>query len=81
MGSLERNKEQAVILNNAANKVASEKDGQNVNLDILVMQIGRANFNLGKGFDLKGLVSGIVLLNSASSELFQYSCRLLYRNS
>ena len=63
VGSLERNGKLFVVLNDAADKVGRANDNQDVLLDILVMQIGRSNF--GRSYDLKGLVSDIVLLNSA----------------
>jgi hypothetical protein len=63
VGSLERDGDLAVVLNDAADKVGRANDGKDVTLDILVMQIGRSNF--GNLYDLKGLVSSTVLLNSA----------------
>ena len=63
VGSLERDGDLAVVLNDAADKAGKANDGKDVNLDILVMQIGRSNF--GNLYDLKGLVSGTVLINSA----------------
>ena len=63
VGSLERDGDLAVVLNDNADKIARANDGKDVELDILVMQIGRSNF--GNSYDLKGLVSGIVLINSA----------------
>lgn len=63
VGSLERDGDLAVVLSDAADKVGRANDGKDVTLDILVMQIGRSNF--GNLYDLKGLVSGTVLLNSA----------------
>ena len=67
MGSLERDGKLAVVLNSVAGKVARANEGNNVTLDILVMQIGRSNF--GRQYDLKGLVSGLVTINSAESLL------------
>ncbi|CAL8466181.1 g5717 [Coccomyxa elongata] len=61
VGSLERNGKLFVVLNDAADKVSRANADQDVVLDILVMQIGRSNF--GRNFDLKGLVSDVVLLN------------------
>ncbi|BDA51062.1 probable beta-galactosidase [Coccomyxa sp. Obi] len=62
VGSLERDGDLAVVFNEAADQVARANDGQSVELDILVMQIGRSNF--GNTYDLKGLVSDLVLLNT-----------------
>lgn len=68
VGTLERNGDLSVTLNSAADAVANAKGDQDVNLDILVMQIGRCNWEDSSfTFDLKGLVSGIVLLNGALS--------------
>lgn len=63
VGALERDGDLAVVLNDAADAVARANDGQKVELDILVMQVGRSNF--GNQYDLKGLVSGLVLINRA----------------
>ncbi|EIE21208.1 hypothetical protein COCSUDRAFT_57119 [Coccomyxa subellipsoidea C-169] len=62
VGSLERDGKLAVVLNNAAERASHANNGEKVTLDILVMQLGRANFP-GNNFDLKGLVSDLVLLN------------------
>ncbi len=72
MGSLERNGKLFVVLNDAADKVARANADQDVLLDILVMQIGRSNF--GRNFDLKGLVSDVVLLNGAQALLISTRC-------
>ncbi len=64
VGSLERDGKLAVVLNNAAERASHASNGKKVTLDILAMQLGRANFP-GNNFDLKGLVSDLVLLNSA----------------
>ena len=42
-------------------------DGANVTLDIIVEGVGRTN--TGLLFDVKGLTSGLILLNSASALL------------
>ncbi len=65
VGYLDRNEGQSTVLSDVADKIARANDNKNVTMDILVEAVGRVN--TGVEFDLKGLISPLVLLNSESS--------------
>ena len=73
VGSLDRNDGQSTVLSEAADKIARANDNKNVTMDIIVEAVGRVN--TGVEFDLKGLTSPLVLLNSEySSEALPDLC-------
>ena len=65
VGYLDRNEGQSTVLSEVADKIARHNDNKNVTMDILVEAVGRVN--TGVEFDLKGLISPLVLLNSEFS--------------
>lgn len=63
VGAFQRNGGVSIVLGDAAGAVAKAAGAANVTLDIIVEGVGRTN--TGLKFDVKGLTSGLVLLNSA----------------
>ena len=63
VGALQRNGGVSIVLGDEAGAVAAAAGDANVTLDIVVEGVGRTN--TGLKFDVKGLTSGLVLLNSA----------------
>lgn len=63
VGAFQRNGGVSIVLGDAAGAVAAAAGKNNVTLDIIVEGVGRAN--TGLKYDVKGLTSGLVLLNSA----------------